>query len=308
MTVEELMVEVFEGAGEPTDLWIYDDSDDFDIDLEGSVRLLAFLNRAYQRLANWKLPNGTNIRFASLNRRLTFQVNHFDLLVGDSVTPTASLVPLDATRNTTDGHYEQWTAEIASERRVIISYDGTSLVPHKAFTSAPSTGDAVVLSKRFFKFVEDVSGLHTGEAIEVSPQEVVAVQSIWNLTDDMRIERMNRTEEFWSRMVDAETSPGLFAQIDEGIEFDSIPVDGTSFLMRYYGAPEALTAADQVPKIPEAWHEPLLYLAIWITMKRDRATDEAYSLKRDIQEMIAQTVQQSERSFEFEDGGLYIKE
>jgi hypothetical protein len=308
MTVQELVTEIYEAAGEPSDLDIYDGSGEFDIASVGAVAILKYLNRAYERLANWKLPNGTNIRFSSLNRRKLFKTESYATTAGAG--STVSAIVLAAGASSSDDHYVEWTIEIGTSRKVVLAYDATTLTitPHEAFAVAPAEGAVVTLYKRFFKFYTDTAGLHSGEGIEIDPQEIVAIQSVRDLTQERSLERMSRTDESWGQMVQGTGSPGMFAQVAGGIEFDLAPTTGEAFLIRYYGKPEALTVASQVPAIPGPWHEPLLYLGVWVTLKKDRATDEAYSLKRDIQDMIVQTVQESERSFEFESGQLYIKE
>lgn len=66
MDIKEMIEDVHLQLGSPTDLQIYDyegDSEVFNPDLKGSKTILKWLNRGYNRILNYKLPNGRIIRF-----------------------------------------------------------------------------------------------------------------------------------------------------------------------------------------------------------------------------------------------------
>lgn len=304
------MVErVFEDAGEPTDLWIYSTGTTFDLTVAGSVKILALLNRAYQRITNWKLPNDRVIRFTTCNKKLSFVANEVAVTVTETATPT--IVTFDSGGMAIDGKYVLWVLEIGSERRLITGYTGATAQAtiHRRFTTAPSSS-AGILYKKVFNFdVFNAAVHHVGEIIPVALQnEVQAVQSVLDVTNETPLDKVKREDGTWAQLFDGQTTVGQYQQTGDGIEFDQVPEDGTVFLLRYYGLPEVLTVATQIPKIPDAWHDVIVMLASWYRMKTDRETDDAYALKRDIDDAIVRIVQPMERAFDFEEGALYIGE
>jgi len=300
---------VYKDAGEPTDLYIYDGVGAFDLTTAGSQDILQLLNRAYRRMTNWKMPGGAVIRFSACNRRKLFSVASVAITVSGV---SGTTVVLSAPAMTVDAKYVEWTLEVGSERRVVMSYDGVSrtAIVHAAFAATIPDGTVATLYKRWFRFeVEDGVSWHPGEVVPVSASgEIQAVQSVFDLTNQAQLTKPKRTDETWQNMIEAMGTAGQFNQIALGIEFDVAPASGTAFLMRYYGLPEALTAATQSPRIPDAWHDTIVMMASWYRKKTDGETDEAYALRKDVEAAVAQNVQEVEMSFEFDDATLYIGE
>jgi hypothetical protein len=332
----DMIIEVFENLGESSDLYPYGAAyGTVSLATPGAQRIGKWLNRAYRKVTQTQLPDGTFIRFRSLERHAFFTQNVMNLTVAGYIDSTHiqvnGLFPIT-------GKYINWIVDLGStsasaqgtEQHLVIASDATNppiLTLANPITTIPSVGLGVNVYKKFFacslnNSTSNPTLFHPGEFIPVDPKEdflsAMWIYDIQSMRDVKRYEekaplRKNVLSNIYPGMFwECETPSGGWPaynalSIGGGVEFDVAPVHGLSFELHYYGLNEALVSSAQQIMIPDQFSEMLIKWATKTGLLRDREWDGAYALRKEFETDMATAIQDGALRFEYDTPYLWIE-
>jgi hypothetical protein len=327
----DMIVEVFENLGESSDLYPYDGAYGVvSLATPGSQRILKWLNRAYRKVCNTQLPDGTFIRFRSLERHAFFTQNVLSLTV--AAVPASNQIQVNGLIPIAN-KYLNWIIDVGAlnansqgtEQHLVIASDTSSppiLTLANAFTTTPVVGSTINVYKKWFACsLNSGASFHPNEFIPIDPKEdflsALWIYDIQSMRDIKRYEekaplRKNVLTQIYPGMFwECETPSGGWSsygalQIGGGIEFDVAPVNGLTFELHYYGLNEALVASSQQIMIPDQFSEMIIKWATKTGMLRDREWDAAYALRKEFEADMQTAVQDGAFRFEYDNPYLWI--
>ena len=309
MLVREAIEEVYEGLGRLTQLDPYDpDTGDFDVNRAETQLVLRWLNAALQRVAHYKLRDGTLLRFRGGETELFFQsvVVTADVTAATERTVSFDLGPVEHV----DGRYQGWVVVVTAgtgsgQKRYITGYQGNNWTAtvHKAWDTEPDATSEVSLHKRFMLF--EPTGELAAENLAIDPTMVYSVLKVTDLDGAYDLDDGGRTDNFSGFMLQT-GEPRAFFHYAGGIVFDVAADKPRSYraeILRNFGR---MTAAEARVPVPEPWDQAVIMWALWWGYKWNQEVDDAFSMKRDVQEFMEMTAQEHELMFERTDGAIYI--
>jgi hypothetical protein len=323
-----MIVEVFENLGESSDLYPYGDTyGTVDVTTDGAIRILRWLNRAYRKVCNTQLPDGTFIRFRALERHTFFR----QTVVASTVASVPATNQISVTGLVPIANkYMNWIVDLGAvdadsqgtEQHLVISNDVSNppiLTLADDILVAPTPGDATNVYKKFWPCSRNTgANYHIDEFIPIDPKEdflsALWLYDIQSMRDIKRYEekaplRKNvLTQLFPGMFWDAETPGGGWyaAGIGGGIEFDVAPTNGLVFELHYYAQSEQLTAADQVILVPDQFSEMIVKWATKTGLIRDREWDAQYAIRKEFEADMATAIQDGALRFEYDLPYLWI--
>ena len=334
----DMIVEVFENMGESSDLNPYGATYGvIDLTTSGAQRILKWLNRAYRKVTQTMLPDGTFVRFRSLERHAFFTQNVLNLTVAQVIgTNQIQINGLFSVPN----KYINWVVDLGAtsvsmqgtEQHLVVASDNSNppiLTLATPFTAVPSVGSSVNVYKKWFacSLNSNASFYHPNEFIPVDPKEdflsALWIYDIQSMRDIKRYEekaplRKNILTQIYPGMFwECETPSGGWrsqatvgglnpGSIGGGIEFDVPPVHGLTFELHYYGLNEQLVSSSQSIMIPDQFTEMIIKWATKTGMLRDREWDGAYALRKEFETDMQTAVQDGAFRFEYDLPYLWI--
>jgi len=327
--VSDMIIEAFENLGESSDLYPYGGVyGTVDLAMSGTQRILKWLNRAYRKVCNTQLSDGTLVRFRHLEKHAFFTQNVVASTIAAYIDSThiqvASLPYAYANK------YFNWIVDLGAssasasgtEQHLVIASDTSNppiLTLATPIATEPAVGSAVNVYKKFWACsLNSGANFHTGEFIASSPAEDFA-SALW-IYDIQSMRDIKRYEEkaplrkatlgqmYPSMFWDIETPVGGWytSGINKGIEFDAPPVDGLTFEIHYYGLPEALTALDQVPAVSDVFVEMIIKWATKTGLIRDREWEAQYAIRKEFEADMATAIQDGALRFEYDAPYLWL--
>jgi len=334
----DMIIEVFENLGETTDLYPYGATYGVvSLASPGAQRILKWLNRAYRKVCNTQLPDGTFIRFRTLERHAFFTQSVLHTTINSVTSPT--VIKVNGLFSITN-KYSNWIVDIGApdadsqgtEQHLIIANNTNSppkLTLANPLVTTPLTGTPVNIYKKWWacSLNNNSSYYHPNEFISIDPKEDF-LSAMW-IFDIQSMRDIKRYEEkaplrknilanmypgmFWDLETPAggwgsqATSGGLApGSIGGGIEFDVAPINGLTYELHYYGLNEALVSSNQQIMIPDQFTEMLVKWATKTGMLRDREWDAAYALRKEFETDMATAVQDGAMRFEYDLPYLWI--
>lgn len=308
MTVEDMLVEIWEAIGEPTDLDPYT-SGSIDITTDGAVQMLRWINTAYRKIANWRFKDGTFLRFGTQRATVNFQM---PLESGFCQSGSTTVAVLPSAFATADDFYNDWLIQVesgsaADEKRYIVDYAGATQVAtvNRAFSEAVDTSSYVEIVKRFVEFVES-SGPTASVNVPIDPINTF-VQAI-RVTDLEDLDRLSLADQVENYAGDFESggTPEQYYFDGRKIYFDIAVDDSRWYKVDYVREVQDLSAAADEPDIPERWHEAVLLRAIWWGQRRNQDFKDAYATKRDLVDFMETTKRNLEEGFDGQELGTVV--
>lgn len=293
MTLQQIVGEIFEGLGEPSDLQYLDLNGNLDTSLTGWRKIVDEVNIACLELVSWKFPNGRVVRFRQLEESTTFQseVRTGTVLVGNiaSAVITTDLA-LEA-----DNFYGGWAIEIdGSIYRILQSR--TNGTDTELFLSTLPLGDPlgkdVVVSKRDYLFIDN-TGVAFGEwpiGIGYNPANGRPLELI-EVADLETQATITQTPTQEPLLIPNLTFgvPTQFYKIAQGLRFDLWPESKRLYNVRYVRSPRMLSYTDSnvEPELPVQFHRAVVLHGLWWGYRRMQENNSAYSTKRDLDDLLA---------------------
>jgi hypothetical protein len=310
MTVEDLVVEVFELIGESSDLEIYTPgTTTVSLSMVGTIKILKWINRAYKRIVNWKFPNGSQVRFPIQSGELFFKT----LVISGTVasSPTSSTVTLDTMVSWEDDRYNGYIIEITAglgvgQVRLIVDF-GTprTATVDRVWDTAPDGTSTYSLYKREYFFREPLA-FDAGDNIMLSPvTQIAAILKISDPSGSFDLQQGGRLENYAGSLL-VHGNPTSYLPLGASIVFDVAPDTEKWYRLEYSKIPNDLTVLTDRPLIPESFHEALLLYAQWIALRRSQEWGGAYATKKDIEDIMSSLKSSLEMAFEREDIGALV--
>lgn len=298
MTLEEMMVDVWEALGDETDLDPYDAAGDVSVTTAGGAKLVDALNRAQTVVAHWKDPStGALVRFRELLGEMYFE--HGVATGQVQSLATDSQVGLVASTNTDYvDRYNGWALKIGNEIRMVMDTavsGGVVVVTVNDDFDAATDEDDWTLMKRFsyilpagHAWASDHIVLPTSSDLHLGEGNLILPLRITDMERGRELIPAKRSDDFITRYL-TEGDPQRWYFFGKKLYFDVAPSENRWFHMEYYRNPVEMAAASDEPEIPETFHYAMVLWAIEWGYRRNGESNEKYSTKRDFLDFMRST-------------------
>jgi len=305
VTVQEMITEIWDATGRFDDLNPYSDpptNSTFSIATTGAQRILGYINRGYKAILFWRFPSGAQIVFPSTQAKLYFTTNTITGTISSSgdnsiVVDTISIAP-------DDDLFNGWLLEITGgtgegQFRTIIDTDlaSSTITVAKNWDTTPDATSEFTLYHHEYKVVNTAD---TGSSYHIAMSSVNTFYAPQTLHDLNNQRTLNLSPNQWSMSGQRLNTgiPSVFFWDQGSIWFDVAPDTGISYELEYRYVPADLTTATESPSVPEPWHMPIVYWAMHEVYRRHQESNEAYAVKRDLQDMMNTIVQPGELAYD----------
>jgi hypothetical protein len=305
MTLQEMIIAVYEEMGEPSDLSPYQAGTTvFDVTTAGAVKIRGWINRAYKRILNWKFPNGQQVRFPSQSGEIYFKSM---VRSGTIYSSTSTTATLDSGVDANADQYNGCVLSIdsgtgAGQDRLIVDFDIARVATvNRAWDVNPDGTSTYTVYRRRYYF-RDPLAPDASENIQASPvSSIAAPLKLIDVTNKSEIDMVDRTEGFATDM-ETHGDPSGYLWKGNAIEFD-VAVDDSDiwFLLEYSRIPPDMALAADEPEMPVSFHEPLVLYACWIGLRRSQEWGGASMTSKSITELMSSVKTGLEMAFERND-------
>ena len=305
-TLEEMIREVHDNLGQPTDLDIYDDDGEFDISQEGSRKFRGWLNAGVQRICGWRTPRHEVVRFSSLFQRVNFQARVFEADV-EEISEQSVTIEEESDFVVQEAQPENWILEIKGQKFLVVSYEDLTVYTDRKIGESLKDAETVKFYKREWRLVRDY-GEQSRYDIRLDPNtEIDTIQRVTLLQPHpWQIHRGLRTDYHPYSMVETGT-PSAYFVLGNTLAFDVAPDRDMWFMLEYYAMPEPMKSIFDEPGIPVRYHEAVVLYATWKGLRRYQEWDGAFATKRDLDEYMQKVRDSYALNDELEDGYLWIE-
>jgi hypothetical protein len=250
LTAEQMVEELWEMLGEPTDIDPYDATGALDVTSTGWRKQLRALNRGVLAVATWKDPQrGTQFRFTSC-------FDWQDVAHVPTETTLNGATVADATTITVDAAGDAdarngFLVKVGNEVRVILDDSGTVLTLNKPLDQAHADEAAVYIAARYID-------------LNVSTTRFVEVLSVFDHSEERPLRPGQRGDLFNSRL-NQEGDPREWFRLSSRVYLDRVRFDENRyFRVAYYKHPDEMTLYTDTSGLPEAFdHAVVLWAAGW---------------------------------------------
>jgi len=341
MTVQQMVLELYNKAGSPTDLSPYNVTAEVETYTAGNagwIKCVTLLNRAYMKLASWKLPTqdgeGKILRFREHTQKIYFQVVDYtptQTIASVSSNPanvlTFNATPFSALPSLTGWYFNVGgTNGVGGESHTVIANTSSTLTFDQpwALGSSSLVGQNGLLFKRWYPITPSTTNTvyPTGQFINsvdsrklIAPMKIMCLGSITTGSPlNQEVTGAERTQPFYN-YPSMRTFPMLWRLTSRGLEFDNAPLVNTVYEIDFYCEPEQFSTTNtpvyatvdaQIPDLPSAWHEIIWEIAAWLRATVDKNDVETAADYNRINQMILQTVGESERLWDSTDPFVFI--
>lgn len=247
-TAEQMVQELWERIGEPSDLDPYEaDGTTLDETSTGWTRMLRALNRGVISVATFRDPQS--------GRLFRWRDRHgwsYVTFTPASTTTTAAITAGDQTvqfgASSGADAYNDYSIKVGSEVRLIVDDDGAgTYTVNKSFDVGHASGATIYYAPRYLTFDVDKS---------------VEVLGLYNMEELTHLSRDERGEVFNADSV-AEGDPRRFYRVGTKIYLDVVQFDDTQrFRVEYLVLPTEMTVAASTTGLPEAFDEAVMAWAV----------------------------------------------
>ncbi len=299
MTLGEMIIEVFDNLGRPTDITPLDtlsDNTTINVALPGFIKIAGWLNQAYEQVARWGKRGSPNPSYAQLVKRSFFSIGPVTLAGVTSVATSFSLTFTDSTYvglippstvllRITDGTGEGYQS---------VAYFTDANTLHLFTEMVANDGTSVFeLSERGFYWTRYI----------VSPNVPYAIRAIRDIGNQVDTELANRVENF-SQSAAQLGHPSEYFKEGNYIFIDSA-LDNTYHLeIEYETETMDMALVADVPLIPKVYHPPMILWATYIGKLRYGENSDAYSFSGFFDTQMKLISSEQDRNVERLEGGF----
>lgn len=314
MTLDQIRDSIYWNSGNATDL-----DPDTDTSWGGGPVLTWVVNEAQRQIATWKDPiTQRQVRFRSLLGELYFKAKVISgTLTSTGTTTTVTLPAADVGDD--DDRYNGWILEIGNQMRLVVDYTGSTYTAtlHTSLASAPSSGDAYKLYKRFslllpstHAWLANPSGEHISlpatsdiYRAEGNLYEVLKIEDIDNTRVLEKAERTESLPEYLTTTGD----PTKWWRFGNKVYFDVSLDEENYYRMEYYRLPTEMSGATDTPEIPEPFHYALvLWGTAWVYRRKQESSD-LYSVTKELETFMRNRVGEFDAEMERESGSMSVR-
>ena len=296
MTLNQLVEEVYAGAGEPPDLEYRDASTLLpDTGSANWLKFVQLVNEAQGTVATWVHGNGRRMRLRLVEdsaRLVTLRVTKtIDTVTGNMVTLTTGSGVRDTYRN--------WLVESSTgaSALVFMSYDTGSadVLMLSEVSGTFAAGATVTLSPRYYAF-SDISTVgatvqpFTAGAIYADysygkPMEITGVMG----TDGVELTLEPESEKL--SVAASAGKPSSYVKTHLGLKFSNYPDDTYEYVVRFMRLPKDFLVTSGVveSELPAQFHRALVLYCLWWLFLRSHEVDKAYAVRRNFEDMLIRT-------------------
>lgn len=294
MTLNEMILEVWQNVGEPTDIDPTDGTanptaSNIDDTSKGYTRITRALNQAQLAMVTYRFPRGRLFRWnggyltTAITVAKTTDTLDTDIAADDLVAST--------NLSGSDDDWNGWIIRIGTEvRRVIDSTAGGDLTVRYPFSVAHDSGDTVELAEMPLSLPSNLWVVrkildYTGASLEPAPRTM----------DLMSGDPIDGDPSYWFRQ-------------NQNLYFDSVYFDGTrNYTVQYRRFPLDMSAT-QESEIPANFHWGLVLWAAGWGQWRQQDSNERKNLRDDFHEFMRVTQTESMMEFDATDRSGSVRE
>jgi len=321
MRVIDALVDLWESAGEPSDLdpWLaaadsYVDVPDgnLDVNSKGVRYYLRQLSRAQTAISNWRKSRGHEVRFKRFigtgNIKCGLANNEFrfyrygaygisvpvtrmpaDLPTGDyDIFENAAIKLINKTYTAISGEYD---ATIAGGSLLLTFYEPITWPVDAAGNPLPYVDGPIY--QNWFKIQTNGVTYSDGFYCTV-PQNLVEVLKVYDGPSSKRLLRPKNKDSLYVQPATVGT-PEQWYIIGDRIYFNTYLEKNRYYKIEYYRMPNALEANTGAAliglqfEVPAYFHEALTIWVEWQQARRAQEWDKAYAVKKDLMDIIERT-------------------
>lgn len=294
MTVLQIIQNVYEGLGEPSDLQYLDDNDNVLTASIGWHRMVDAVNTAALELSTWKFPDGRVVRFRFLEAVADLETLFQNATIVSAVTNSA-IIQTTLT-NTTTNFYSGCAIKLGSAMYRVRYSQASVAVPTQVDlmldTNVTTTaGAAFTLSKREYLFTPQVASPFTampvGIAYNTTAGVPLEITNVYDMLTNSELDLIKKYDPMIAMQVSFQT-PSEFYKLANGIRFDVFPDTQRRYAIRYMRGPALLdyvnTSAE--PELPKQFHQAIVLHCLLWGYRRMQENNSAYSTKQDLNDML----------------------
>lgn len=249
-TAEQMVQELFERIGEPSDLDPYDtDGTTIDTDSDGWVRMLRALNRGIASVASFRDPQtGRQFRFRDRHDWQYVTFTPASTTIDSAIAKGGQTVEFAASSGA--DAYNDYLIKVDNEVRLVVDDDGAGVYTvNKSFDRAHDSGATVYYAPRYL-------------TITTTGNKFIEVVSLYNLEEQAEVARGERGDVF-AHEATTEGDPRYYYRVGDKLYLDVVQFDDTQrFRVEFLKLPADMDAIDDTSGLPEAFDEAIVMWAV----------------------------------------------
>jgi len=292
MTLQEIVRDVYEALGEPSDLEYLDDVGVVDTALSGWQRMVDAVNRACLEISTWKFVDGRQLRFRFLEDNGLLKTEVYSTTIASGSTSSQVLVTDLPVQD--DNYYAGMAIAIGTNTyRILFSRTETATTEVFLLTLPGSdpTGLTATVSNREY-FFTDATGLAFGTFADGiayipangTPLEILEITNLEDATPIAQEKKYNPVVAVTPSL----STPTMFYKITNGIRFNIWPDEELTYNVRYMRGPRVLAYTDTEvePELPHNFHGAIVLHVLWWGYRRMQENNSAYATSKELVDML----------------------
>jgi len=307
MTILNIVKEIFESLGEPSDLDFWNSTRTAaNTSSVAWKRLVDVVNEGCLALSSWKWPNGRQIRMRHVEDVVYLKMNPVEGVCSGVLPSSLEMAGLADGTNLQAG--KLLVGEESGATGIVLWSSGTTLMLTGVEGSFVE-GEKGKLYQREWKFETVTAGYdpETVTGIPVlagkgAPIDVIGVYDVESGTALGETERQERYVSVGRNVV----APSSIQRIPRGFVLDTWPSEGMVVAVRFTRGPGVLgyTDTEAEPELPPQFHWGLVLWGKWWGLQRSLETNDAYAVRKDLESFMSQTRTEYDFQDEFVTGQM----
>jgi len=179
---------------------------------------------------------------------------------------------------------------------MIVDYSSLTATVHSEWSTTPSSGDSYSLYKRFsyllpsgHSWVTEHIARPSNLGNEVGGGGLVTLLNIVDIEDSRKLDRGGRVEDFEGLVLNTST-PTKWILKGNKLIFNYTSDEEKWYKADYYRMPHDMSAASDVPELPEMFHYGIVLWGAGFVFARSLENASKYSTERDFETFMRTTV------------------
>ena len=307
MTILNIVKEIFEALGEPSDLDFWNSTRTAaNTSSVAWKRLVDVVNEGCLALSSWKWPNGRQIRMRHVEDVVYLKMNPVEGVCSGVLPSSLEMAGLADGTNLQAG--KLLVGEESGATGIVLWSSGTTLMLTGVEGSFVE-GEKGKLYQREWKFETVTAGYDpetvTGIPVLAGKGAPIDVIGVYDVESGIALGETERQERYVSvgRNV---VAPSSIQRIPRGFVLDTWPPEGMVVAVRFTRGPGVLgyTDTEAEPELPPQFHWGLVLWGKWWGLQRSLETNDAYAVRKDLESFMSQTRTEYDFQDEFVTGQM----
>jgi len=307
MTILNIVKEIFEALGEPSDLDFWNSTRTAaNTSSVAWKRLVDVVNEGCLALSSWKWPNGRQIRMRHVEDVVYLKMNPVEGVCSGVLPSSLEMAGLEDGTNLQAG--KLLVGEESGATGIVLWSSGTTLMLTGVEGSFVE-GEKGKLYQREWKFETVTAGYDpetvTGIPVLTGKGAPIDVIGVYDVESGIALGETERQERYVSvgRNV---VAPSSIQRIPRGFVLDTWPSEGAVVAVRFTRGPGVLgyTDTEAEPELPPQFHWGLVLWGKWWGLQRSLETNDAYAVRKDLESFMSQTRTEYDFQDEFVTGQM----